>query len=216
MTGITSLDVSPRYICGVATEAAKAKRHESSEGSGATQDLGPTASVILGMLSFGPKSGYEIKSLVDRSTRFFWAASYGQIYPELRRLSNAGLIAGSDASQGERRRTVFELTPRGRAALLAWLETPPLTYELRHEGMLKLFFADALPPRERIARLRDMGRVHAEKVTTLRLIEEAASKSPESSPYLVLRFGIEFNEWAAEWCEREAAALEDRLTERTR
>ena len=38
-----------------------------------------TAYVILGMLSWRPMSGYEIKSLVDKSTRFFWAASYGQI-----------------------------------------------------------------------------------------------------------------------------------------
>jgi DNA-binding PadR family transcriptional regulator len=179
-------------------------------------DLGPTTSVILGMLSFGPKSGYEIKAFVDRSTRFFWAASYGQIYPELRRLSEAGLITGTDAPQGERRRTVYELTPSGRAALLAWLETPPVTYEMRHEGMLKLFFADALPHRERVERLLDLGRVHAEKVATLRVIEEAASKAPDSSPYLVLRFGIAFNEWAAEWCNREAAVLESRLTERTR
>ena len=179
-------------------------------------ELGPTASVILGMLSFSPKSGYEIKNFVDRSTRFFWAASYGQIYPELRRLSDAGLIAGTDSPQGGRRRTVYALTPAGRKALVAWLETPPDTYEMRHEGMLKLFFADALAPRERIERLRDLGRVHADKVAALRVIEEAAKKSPDSSAYLVLRFGIAFNEWAAEWCEREAAALADRLTERTR
>ena len=66
-------------------------------------ELSPTAKVILGMLSFGPKSGYEIKALVDRSTRFFWAASYGQIYPELKRLAEAGLIEGTDAPQGDRR-----------------------------------------------------------------------------------------------------------------
>ena len=179
-------------------------------------NLGPTTSVILGMLSFGPMSGYEIKAFVDRSTRFFWAASYGQIYPELRRLADAGLITGSDASQGERRRTVYELTPSGQNALRAWLETPPVTYEMRHEGMLKLFFADVLPPRERVERMRDLGRVHAEKVAALRVIEEAASKAPDSSAYLVLRFGIEFNEWAADWCEREAAGLEDRLAERSR
>jgi DNA-binding PadR family transcriptional regulator len=178
--------------------------------------LGPTTSVILGMLSFGPKSGYEIKGFVDRSTRFFWAASYGQIYPELRRLADAGLITGTDASQGERQRTVFELTPSGREALRAWLETPPVTYEMRHEGMLKLFFADALPPGERVERLRDLGRVHAEKLAALRVIEEAASKAPDNPAYLVLRFGIEFNEWAAEWCRREAVVLEDRLAERSR
>ena len=168
------------------------------------------------MLSFGPKSGYEIKAFVDRSTRFFWAASYGQIYPELRRLADAGLITGTDASQGGRRRTVHELTPDGHAALLAWLGTPPETFEMRHEGMLKLFFADALPPRERVERLRDLGRVHADKAAALRVIEEAASKDPDSSAYTVLRFGIAFNEWAAEWCEREAAGREDRLAERSR
>ena len=182
----------------------------------ASGELGPTTSVILGMLSFGPKTGYEIKAFVDRSTRFFWAASYGQIYPELRRLTEVGLITGTDAPQGGRRRTVYELTESGRAALLAWLETPPVTYEMRHEGMLKLFFADSLPPRERVERLRDLGRVHAEKAATLRVIEEAASTAPDSSPYLVLRFGIAFNDWAADWCERESAALGDRLAERSR
>src|SRR5688500_17756645 len=179
-------------------------------------ELSATAKAILGIVAKEPRSGYEIKSFVDRSTRFFWAASYGQIYPELRRLADAGLITGTDASQGERRRTVYELTPSGSDALRSWLETPPVTYEMRHEGMLKLFFADALPPRERVERLRDLGRVHAEKVAALRVIEEAASKAPDSSAYFVLRFGIAFNEWAAEWCEREAAVLEDRLTERTR
>ena len=209
MTGITARDVSARYIYGMAAGTGKTIDGQSGR-------LGPTASVILGMLSFSPKSGYEIKNFVDRSTRFFWAASYGQIYPELRRLSDAGLITGTDASQGERRRTVYELTPAGREALVAWLETPPVTYEMRHEGMLKLFFADALPERERVERLRDLGRVHADKVAALRVIEEAAEKSPDSSAYVVLRFGIAFNEWAAEWCEREAAALTDRMSERTR
>ena len=185
-------------------------------GSVQTSDLGATAGVILGLLSFSPKSGYEIKSSVDRSTRFFWAASYGQIYPELRRLAEAGLIEGTDSPQGGRRRTVYELTPSGLDALTGWLEAPATTYEMRHEGLLKLFFANALPEPQRVERLRAVGHLHAEKAAALRLIEEAAEKSPDSSAYLVLRFGIAFNEWAAEWCEREATALTDGLTERTR
>lgn len=170
-------------------------------------ELSPTATVILGMLSQGPKSGYEIKALVDRSTRFFWAASYGQIYPELKRLAAAGLIAGTDDPQGGRQRTVYELTAGGRAALEAWLTTPADVFEMRHEGMLKLFFADALEPGERLERLRDLQRQHAEKLAALEEIEAIAGKSPEGSPYLVLRFGIEFNRWAVDWCEREAEAL---------
>ena len=46
------------------------------------------------MLRLGRRTGYEIKSLVDVSTRFFWAASYGQIYPELARLEELGLVKG--------------------------------------------------------------------------------------------------------------------------
>ena len=67
-------------------------------------DLSPTAYVILGFLSWRPMSGYDIKSVADESTRFFWAASYGQIYPELRRLADAGLIEAAEAAEGGRRR----------------------------------------------------------------------------------------------------------------
>ena len=65
-------------------------------------ELSPTAHVILGTLGWRPMSGYEIKSVVDKSTRFFWAASYGQIYPELKRLSETGLVQGIDSPTGGR------------------------------------------------------------------------------------------------------------------
>ena len=70
-------------------------------------ELSATGKVILGMVAAKPRSGYEIKQLIDRSARFFWAASYGQIYPELKKLEDAGLIAGTDDSQGARQRTFF-------------------------------------------------------------------------------------------------------------
>src|SRR4051794_16363263 len=93
--------------------------------------------VILGLLQLGPRSGYEIKQVVDRSTRFFWAASYGQIYPELRRLEGEGLIEGKDAPTGGRARRVFRLTRAGRKALTGWLTSEgELTVELRDESLL--------------------------------------------------------------------------------
>src|SRR5204863_458297 len=107
--------------------------------------------VVLGLLSLGPRSGYDIKTVVDRSTRFFWAASYGQIYPELRRLEEEGLIEGEDAPNGGRGRRVFKLTAAGREALEEWLLGPETTIEYRDESLLRLFFADALP-REQAAR----------------------------------------------------------------
>ena len=63
---------------------------------GARPPLTPTGRVILGMIALGKQTGYDIKQFVDKSTRHFWAASYGQIYPELRRLEEQGLIVGHD------------------------------------------------------------------------------------------------------------------------
>ena len=59
----------------------------------------------------GPRSGYDIKASVDRTIRHFWAASYGQIYPELKRLEAVGWIAGEDARNGGRPRRLYGSRP---------------------------------------------------------------------------------------------------------
>jgi PadR family transcriptional regulator AphA len=169
--------------------------------------LSPTAYVILGLVSKEPRSGYEIKAVVDNSTRFFWAASYGQIYPELKRLSEAGLVAGADTPTGGRKRTVYEITADGEEELRRWLREPPETFEMREEGLLKLFFANLLPPEEAVEILRAM-RAHRRSVATrLRELEPEAEAKPDPYPLLVLRGGIEFAEWFADWCERMEAEI---------
>jgi DNA-binding PadR family transcriptional regulator len=169
-------------------------------------ELSPTAYVILGTLAWGPKSGYDIKATVDRSVRFFWAASYGQIYPELRRLSEGGLIEGEAEVGSGRRRTVHRLTADGRHALERWLEDAPQTFEMRDEGLLKLFFADPAPATAP-ASLDAKRAYHEAKLKELRAIE--ASGKAEGFAALVLRFGIESSEWTIDWCEREAERLRD-------
>ena len=163
--------------------------------------------VILGLLAIGPRSGYEIKATVDRSTRFFWAASYGQIYPELRRLEQEGLVEGEDAPRGGRTRRVYRLTPAGRRELEAWLTSQgELTVELRDESLLRLFFADALPREEALQLLEGRRRGHEQFLAELRRIDERPGEDP---PFvdLVLRWGIAFNEWGAQWCTEQLERL---------
>jgi DNA-binding PadR family transcriptional regulator len=175
-------------------------------------ELSATAYVILGMVSREARSGYEIKALVDETTRFFWAASYGQIYPELKRLAETGLIEGADAPRGERKRTVYAITAGGQAALKDWLRQAPATYEMREEGLLKLFFAGVLP-REESAEILGWMREHRTGLAErLRALEPMAAKKQEADdpfPLMVLRGGIEFNQWFADWCERMQAQLLD-------
>src|SRR5437762_14211284 len=97
------------------------------------------------MLWLGPRSGYDIKAVVGRSTRFFWAASYGQIYPELRRLEQDGLIEGKDAPTGGRNRRVYRLTKAGRGAPRDWLFGSTVPLALRDRSLPRPFFADFFP-----------------------------------------------------------------------
>jgi PadR family transcriptional regulator AphA len=166
------------------------------------EQLSPTAYVILGMVRRQPRSGYEIKALVDNSTRFFWAASYGQIYPELKSLAEAGLIVGSDSPTGGRRRTVYEITADGEEELRAWLRQPPQTFETRDEGLLKLFFAGALPREEAVKILREMRAQRLAGHERLREIERTKGEIEDPFPMIVLRGGLEFTQWFADWCER--------------
>ena len=162
--------------------------------------------VILGLLRFRPHTGYEIKATVDRSTRFFWAASYGQIYPELRRLEADGLIAGDDAPNGRRARRYYRLTDAGREALVAWLRDDDTTLELRDENLLRLFFADALPREDALALLEERRRGHENLLSVLRAIDARPAVDP---PFvdLVLRWGIAYSEWGAEWCREQLNRL---------
>ena len=177
-------------------------------------DLSPTAYVILGMVSHEARSGYEIKATVDNTTRFFWAASYGQIYPELKRLSEAGLVEGIDASRGDRKRTVYAITADGEAELKDWLRKPPEISEMREEGLLKLFFAGALKPAEAVETLRSMRRRRIELSERLRALEPEKAELTDRFPLMVLRAGIEFNEWFADWCERMEKQLLEPATEK--
>ena len=181
-------------------------------------ELSATAKVILGMLAARPRSGYEIKQLVDSSARFFWAASYGQIYPELKRLEQAGLITGADASQGNRQRRVFRLTGKGRQAAREWIAGAPQVFELRDEGLLELFFAGSIEPGRTAEIARERAASAAATAAELRALrdeldQEHQAEGPESSPdpgsLTVLRYGIEMNEWAASWFERAADELEN-------
>ena len=173
-------------------------------------ELSPTAYVILGTLGWRPMSGYEIKGLVDKSTRFFWAASYGQIYPELRRLSAAGLIEGEASPQGGRRRNVYRLTPAGRRELRNWLGVDGEVSELRDEGLLKLFFADAVGDEAAIRALDAKRREHERVLAHLEAIEAKGDAGGFAA--LVLRYGIECNRWQAGWCRRAIRELREEET----
>ena len=99
-----------------------------------------TAYVLLGALATGgPMTGYDIRAWIDRVVGRFWSESFGQIYPELRRLAGEGLITQAGGPGEGRDGRPYRITPAGRGALVAWLGRAPRPERARSEILLKLF-----------------------------------------------------------------------------
>jgi DNA-binding PadR family transcriptional regulator len=161
---------------------------------------------VLGLLELRPRSGYDIKQAVDRTIRHFWAASYGQIYPELKRLEAAGWIVGADGSRGARAKRVYSSTPTGRRALRAWLEGEETRIELRDESLLRLFFADTLPRDHALGLLAARRDGYRGMLEYLRSLDDGTGPDP---PFvdLVYRWALDYCAWGIEWCTQQEHRL---------
>jgi DNA-binding PadR family transcriptional regulator len=161
---------------------------------------------VLGLVALEPRSGYDVKRIIDRTIRHFWAASYGQIYPELRRLEDAGWLVGDDVPRGGRSRRVYRITPEGRQALQEWQRGRETRIELRDESLLRLFFADTLGADEALALLEARREGYRLMLDYLVSLDDGKGADP---PFvdLVYRWGIDYCEWGIEWCDRQASRL---------
>jgi DNA-binding PadR family transcriptional regulator len=175
--------------------------------------LRPPSYLVLGMLRLGAKSGYAIKKATDISTRVFFPTSLAQVYPELARLKRDGLVTRHEDPHGGRSRSAYEVTNQGEKALLAWLRSERFaSTQLRDEGLLRLFFADALPHEDQIMlvrRMRDRARdaegwMRSEVLPAAQAIERAGFRHPHT----VARLGTESYGFFADWLDRLASELE--------
>jgi DNA-binding PadR family transcriptional regulator len=163
--------------------------------------------VVLGLVALRPRTGYDIKRIVDRSIRHFWAASYGQIYPELRRLEEAGWIKGRSMPRGGRSRRLYEITPRGRKELRTWLAGRETRIELRDESLLRLFFADTLGREEALALVRGRREGYRQMLEYLRGLDDGSGEPDPPFIDLVYRWALDYCEWGVRWCEQQERRL---------
>jgi PadR family transcriptional regulator, regulatory protein AphA len=173
----------------------------------AAESLNNTARVLLGMIAEGHSTGYAIKAEIERSTRLFWGASVGGIYPELRRLTAAGLVAVRDDPRGQTRRHCYSITDAGREALHAWLsdDSEPL-FEMRNEALLRLRFAGVLSGADRVALVHRLRELHEERV---RALEERLATEEFDDMYdrMTAEYALGLNRWGVDW----ARAAEERV-----
>jgi PadR family transcriptional regulator, regulator of vanillate utilization len=78
---------------------------------------------LLAILAVEPMTGYELTKHFDRSAANVWHAPHSQIYPELRKLEQAGLVSAESVARGDHgiKRT-YSITDAGLGVLVEWVE----------------------------------------------------------------------------------------------
>ena len=167
--------------------------------------INKTRYAILGILFEGPTTGYEIKSLMGRSTVYFWRESDSTIYPMLKVLAKEGKVLSKTVYVGKKKKEVFSITEAGREEFKAWLESPTGSETPRNEFLLKLFF---VTDRKEMIRLFQEKLEKTEKIyEEYKKIEErleGIADSPHKSIRLkALRYGIALLESEIQWLNDE-------------
>jgi DNA-binding PadR family transcriptional regulator len=168
--------------------------------------------VLLGLLAIAPMSGYDLGQTIRGSVGYFWNESYGQIYPNLKRLAAAGLASSKTEQQkGKPDRRIYSITKKGRERLAKWLAVPPQPEVPRNELLLKIFFGAQTSPDILIAYLERM--VEAERAVLHQIgrtgEEIAKNQQYPDAPYwkMAARFGQMELEAHLRWAEETLAEL---------
>ena len=184
-----------------------------------------TRYAVLGALTVEPMSGYDLKRFFEQGVSFFWAESYGQIYPILKQLKAEGLVvdaAGTSdgapraGTQAHPRRTVYAITPAGREALARWLAEPAEPQAARRlEILLKLFFArqgGALGAEAARRLVADFRAHHTALLATYAATEARLRAEHAAHPdlpfwLLTLSYGEHVSRALVAWCDEAARTL---------
>src|SRR5271170_7480262 len=146
---------------------------------------GNTSNALLGVLSLRSMSGYDMRRMISESIGYFWSESFGQIYPNLKKLAAAGLVAKTtERQEGKPDRHVYSLTEAGRKQLREWLQLPVVPEVRRDELLLKLFFGRHARPG--VSRKHVEAKLEAElkRIKTYAAIAEQLRRDMGASPHL--------------------------------
>src|SRR5258708_6855781 len=181
---------------------------------------------ILSLLVRASLSGYDIAREMQRPGAFFFGqAQLGQIYPELTRLQEAGLVTSElIEQQGRPDKRVYTLAPAGLEQLRSWLVEPTPLLEVRSPLLIKAHSLWLADPEAALVRFREQERYHADQLAAYEasLVELegrwgaqlALLNTPRFGDYLTLKRGVGYEGEYVRWLRWVIAILEERMRHR--
>jgi len=164
-----------------------------------------TQYALLGILTQYECSGYDMKKFIETSIGFFWNESFGQIYPNLKKLEQQGLIRKTKTADAKGTdRIIYAITANGRKKLQQWLAKPAEPLAERNELLLKLFFGSQLDHDGIRAHLKRHQQMGEETLKVYAGVEQDIASYKDKSPdfpfwRMTLDYGIERTKMELKW-----------------
>jgi DNA-binding PadR family transcriptional regulator len=170
---------------------------------------------LLTALSEKPSSGLELARRFDKSIGYFWSATHQQIYRELGRLEDEGLIRALPAERPTRgQKKSYEVLPAGRAELARWTAERQDPKPPRDPLLLRLRAAAVVGADGIEDELRRHLDLHRRQLAEYEAIEARDFPPGKDSPqdrlqHVVLQAGIDLETFWTGWLTRALTELAD-------
>jgi len=165
----------------------------------------------LGLLAQEPGSGYDLLRHFEKSMANVWPATQSQLYGELNKLADAGLIEVSD--MGPRGRKEYRITEAGRAELRRWVTSPQDDPPFRSPELLRVFLLDAALPeqaRDLVVAMEEQADAEVKRLEELRDSIDWADGDALFYGRAALEYGLRMNSMAADWAKWLVNAIDKR------
>lgn len=178
-------------------------------------ELTTTSYAILGLLALRPWTTYELAQQMRRALGDFWPRAESNLYAEPKKLVALRMARASTEKVGQRPRTVYTITAKGRRALEAWMPQPGAGPVVEFELLIKVFFAEfgtKADLEDTIERARQWAEDRlAATIDIPRSYLRGDAGFPDRLPWILLsgEFLKRFTFMVAEWAEWAADVVED-------
>lgn len=178
-----------------------------------TAALSTTEFSVLGLLSHGEHSGYDLKKAAEAGVGYVWTAAKSHIYAVLPRLVEDGYATTRRVAQ-ERRpdKQVYRITRKGEQAFHDWLEEPVEERAgARSPFLLKVFFGGKMSKEALVAHVERKRDEAVRELAEYREIEERIRDDDRSYfGYVTLRWGLAQAEAWVRWADEILGELAER------
>ena len=164
---------------------------------------------ILGLLNRKSMTGYDISKEFNFQIAEFWNAKHSQVYPELKKLVNEGLIIFDIEISGDiLEKKVYSITEKGKDEFLNWLsKDEPMEPTAKNIFRLRMYFSNNLDTKTRIKLLESQLIQHKNRLAFLQSQKDAYCNIPDINSeyfgdYLVLDGAIIREKGTIEWLEK--------------